>query len=60
MGFGTFLKQVGKVAFGYGLGFLLSIAGIMTYSFGNTGTGAVLFIVGAVLVLFGVYSEKGL
>lgn len=60
MGFGAFLKQVGKVAFGYGLGFLLLISGIMSYSFGNAATGTALFIVGIVLLLFGVYSEKGL
>jgi hypothetical protein len=60
MGFANFVKQVLKTLFGYGGGFLSGFAGIMVFGQGNSVIGAILMIVGFLLVLFGIYSEKGL
>lgn len=60
MSFVSFLKQVLKMLFGYGGGFLLIIAGIFTFSQGNGVIGGILTVVGFLLALFGVYSEREL
>lgn len=48
------------ILFGYGGGTLLILIGIFMMSVGNTIMGGILGIVGFVLMLFGIYSERGL
>lgn len=58
MSFVSFLKQVGKMGIGYGLGFLLLAFGLFAYSMQDNPLGILLAIIGFVLLLFGVYTER--
>lgn len=60
MSFVNFLKGFLKIALGYvGGGFLL-FAGMMAFVYGDDIIGTLLAVVGFILILFGVYSERGL
>lgn len=58
MSFGQFLANVGKMAFGYVGGFVLFLTGSLTYSVNGSILGVIVAILGAILVLFGVYTER--
>lgn len=60
MSFTTFLAQVGKIALGYGAGMLLIIGAVSASAMGRTSMAAVMGLIGIILLLFGVYSERGL
>jgi len=60
MGFLSFLGQVVKILFGYGLGFLLMIGGVGALGQGYNIIGGLVALFGFVLLLFGVYSEREL
>ena len=58
MSFVNFLKQVGKLAVGYLGGAFLLIVGLIAMSFGSGISGGLVAIIGFVMLLFGVYTEK--
>lgn len=61
MSFVTFFKQVGKMAFGYVGGFILIILGLLTATTGNNlPFGVVLFILGLIVALYGVYTDRNM
>lgn len=60
MSFIKFLKQVAKMGFGYGGGFILMIAAVGVFTQGQTTVGGILGLISIILLLFGVYSEREL
>lgn len=60
MSFAGFLAQVGKILFGYGGGLIFLLASIAAVVQEQMALAVVLFIIAAILALFGVYSEREL
>jgi hypothetical protein len=60
MGFIRFLGRIARISVGYLGGFLLMATGSLSLSSGNKLTGIVVFVIGAVLALYGVYNDRQL